>query len=146
MALSPALSDFGSADSIVDRRIGTAFQYVQVVANNIKEVKYVAHYMESIALIAANFANEVTTNIAGMTLVNPLVAVLPFPLGVDISMVKASDVLVQGIDGDLYMAGANTFSVKISTDGLSLTLAGSAPSNLESAQIMWHLTHTPAGG
>jgi hypothetical protein len=143
MPLSPALNDFGSADSIVDRRIGTAFSYVQTVANAIKEVKYVAHYMESVVIVGQNFANEVSSNLTGVTVNNPTAAIVAFPSGVDISMVKGSSVLVLGVDGSLYMEGALTFTSKVTPAGLSVVLSASAGSNLQGRTILWNLKHIP---
>ena len=142
MALSPALSDFGSGDSVVDRRIGTAFSYVQVVANNIAEVKYVDHYMEAVVQVANALTTERTVLATGTTVANPGTTTIPYPSGVSNANLRASTVIIMGTGDTIYHAVPDNHCVwNIDEDGLHLTLANTASADMVGGQIRWHITY-----
>ncbi len=144
MALSPALNDFGSSDSVVDRRIGTAFSYVQVVANSIKEVKYVAYYMEGILTVANNYQSEVSKLATGTALANPTHTLIPYPAGVTNDNLRSSSVIIVGTDDVVYNAVPGNNCVWTIENGfLDLILGPSAAAGMIGGQVRWHITHSP---
>lgn len=146
MPLSPALSDFATDASIVDRRIGTAFAVVQTVANNIAEVKYVAHYMEAVVAVANALTVERTAYATGTTVANPGTTTIALPTGVTLANLRSSTVIIKGVDGKIYNGVPGNYCVwTVESDGLKLTLSNTAPTEMIGGEIRWHMAYEGAG-
>jgi len=132
---------YSSQGLTVRKILGSAYEVVKCVYEHLDYVKVVANNMAAVV----NSANNVHRNIVTVTGETSHDAggttTILFPSGITQAEVLDSNVLVMGTDDALYGPGDSTFSWKVTSTGVSVTMSDDAASELLEAQIRWVLSY-----
>lgn len=122
---------YGNSVPLVDKLIGPdAFDVVY----------YVAQHMPAIQR-AALLANKYQKRLETLMSVAGGGAAIVMPLGIGLSNIVSSSVLVRTVDGRLLGSDSGLFSSVVTSAGLMVTLAGPTPDpTLDAAVVRWFLT------
>lgn len=130
-----------SANMLIDKMIGNAYQTVSFVACNMSAIQYVARNMEDIHALATEVrATKVVKQTAGeLGSVNNV----PMPEGITLDDIVGSSVVLVSTDGSLFDATSGHFSVTVTSVGLVLNLGMGAPAGLAEGEIRWLISYAP---
>jgi hypothetical protein len=172
MTIRTVLNPYGGIPPIVDARIGTAYAVVEIcvlnletiteVSNSLDQIQLVYNNMNAIVQVGGNTANinivaaniddinlvadrfetEVTSKTYGIAAAIGTPVTVPWPAGVNVDKVLASNVWIKGTNNWLYHPGSTTFVAIGKPTGLEVVVqAGST--NVAGGTIFWHITHIP---
>lgn len=122
-----ACSPYGSGTLLVEKLIGTAYDVVKLVADNITMLTTIAQRIDNFDLIAENLTNThvITGVVTGLNqTTNHLLTDI-----VQDDIISAN-VTIKGTDGKLYFPSSGTFTFAIDLGYLRVTLAAAGPVGL----------------
>lgn len=162
MTIRTVLNPYGGIPPIVDARIGTAYavveicvlnletitevansnEQIQLVSTNMNSIVVNANNMASINLVAERFQDELTSRGQGTAGAIGVAVTIPWPTGVTLGKLRASNVCIKGNDNWLYHPSSTLFVAIGKPAGLEVILQPGAAA-LVGGVILWHITHTP---
>ena len=134
-----ALSPYGNPALLVDKMIGTAYDNVKLVADNLQLIDYISKNMELLHLIGSDLAT--TTQVLGVAGQPGETVTIPLPVGVLVDNITSSTVLLDDGENGLYGFEANLFTHHIKNGSLHLTMNNLAPPALAGASVRWTISH-----
>lgn len=138
------MSVFGpipSGAGVIDRLLGTAYQQVKIVADQIDVIKDIAANIPAIKDAARNMARKIVTmEVGGGALGTTTYSQLPD--GLSEADVIDSVVVIKGTDDAIYSESSGHFSSVISAGYLEVAINAGAPAALGNATIRWTLSYS----
>jgi hypothetical protein len=142
MAVITVNNPYGGYPPMVDKRIGTAFAIVDLVAKNLETVAYVASNMEALVAIAAKNEIEATAYVTAVAGAIGVPVDIPYPTDVTNSSIKVFTVNILGTNGRIHVP-SEYYTAEIISNNLRVTLGATAPSQMVGGTIRWHMIYTP---
>ena len=116
--MRPVNNPYGGVNPLIDKMIGNAYDIVKYVAKYLREIRYVAENMETIFDVAHGYRVMLVGTPQGDTTLN-----LQLPDNLSNSAINGIDATAH-IDGNVYVAGPQTFNCKIIGDQVVISISG----------------------
>lgn len=130
-----------SGAGVIDRLLGTAYQSVKIVADQIDVIKEIAANIPAIKDAARNMARKIVVIEAdGGALGTTTYTALPD--GLTEADVLDSVVVIVAANGDVYSESTGHFSTVVAAGYLETTVNTEAPTALANATIRWTLSYS----
>ncbi len=131
------LTPYNYGAPLTDKLLGDAFTVVKSVYDNMEYVQAVgaALLLSTVGtplLVQRAVVEQGTSGNAGVTVVIPFT-----DLDVDYTKILSSSAMITGASGDQYYGDSGYFTAKVTSAGLSLTMAGGAPSEVTAKPVQW---------
>ena len=142
MGLVTPMNPYTGRADLVDKTIGDAYDVCKYLYDNMEAVYAVAS-----AIVGSNIGQPLLAQRGvlqgGSTGLKGVATLVNFEdLDINPNNILGSHVCIIGnTSGDKYFADSNTFSAKITSTGLYITVANSAPSECEEALIQWFIIY-----
>ena len=142
MGFRGTLDPYGGPLTLVDKMIGSAYEYVKIVALNINVIKYLAYNLEAIIQAAKiDFANGIQVITGGITPAAGAIKSIPLPAGVLMTDLRQSTVMIITKEDKVFFDTNAYWSSWIESGSLHVAISDQAPAYMVGAQIRWLLRY-----
>lgn len=139
----PQNSIFSSGDKagLVQKMIGSAYDVVKEVKDNLDTVKTVSENMAAVYAAAKNMHRNIVEIDTGVTGALGVTASVALPAGIEMEDVLDFSVVLVEVGGAIHAQGSGYFTAVIEDGTLDVTPDLAAPAGLAGATIRWTLTY-----
>lgn len=141
MKMVSVCNPYGNEGLFVDKLVGTAYDTVKYVADNMVSVLAVATAITQSTVGEPLLAQRGVISIGATGALGATVIVEPDNLDMVMANILSSQPAITATDGTRYFPDSGVFTSVIQSDGLHLTLKADAPAECANATIHWFVIY-----